>query len=252
MSQVLQARAMRIAMETHRRHMPYCMGSLVWQLNDCWPVASWASIDYFGRWKALHYYEKRFFAPVLISCHEEGILSQNTNVNAEPFGLKKSAHLNVSNETMQEFQGKAKWSLRRPDASVIEEGSFDVTVPALSAVWLPEQDFSNYGTYDTYYSYQLLDEAGNGVGEGSVLFCAPKHFRFADPELNAFVKDDDIIVTAKGYARSVEIQAGADVVLSDNYFDMDGGVKAVKILRGSRQRIGTQRLGHPLNTLRGA
>ena len=233
MSQVLQARAMRIAMETHRRHMPYCMGSLVWQLNDCWPVASWASIDYFGRWKALHYYEKRFFAPVLISCHEEGILSQNTNVNAEPFGLKKSAHLNVSNETMQEFRGKAKWSLRRPDASVIEEGSFDVTVPALSAVWLPEQDFSNYGTYDTYYSYQLLDEAGNGVGEGSVLFCAPKHFRFADPELNAFVKDDDIIVTAKGYARSVEIQAGADVVLSDNYFDMDGGVKAVKILRGS-------------------
>ena len=183
--------------------------------------------------EALHYYEKRFFAPVLISCHEEGILSQNTNVNAEPFGLKKSAHLNVSNETMQEFRGKAKWSLRRPDASVIEEGSFDVTVPALSAVWLPEQDFSNYGTYDTYYSYQLLDEAGNGVGEGSVLFCAPKHFRFADPELNAFVKDDNIIVTAKGYARSVEIQAGADVVLSDNYFDMDGGVKAVKILRGS-------------------
>ena len=103
----------------------------------------------------------------------------------------------------------------------------------MSAVWLPEQDFSNYGTYDTYYSYQLLDEAGNGAGEGSVLFCAPKHFRFADPELNAFVKDDDIIVTAKGYARSVEIQAGADVVLSDNYFDMDGGVKAVKILRGS-------------------
>lgn len=74
---------------------------VVWQLNDCWPVASWASIDYFGRWKALHYYEKRFFAPVLISCHEEGILSQNTNVNAEPFGLKKSAHLNVSNETMR-------------------------------------------------------------------------------------------------------------------------------------------------------
>ena len=232
-SQLLQAQAMQYGVEHWRRHRGCCMGAVVWQLNDCWPVASWASIDYFGRWKALHYYEKRFFAPVLISCHEEGILSQNTNVNAEPFGLKKSAHLNVSNETMQKFRGKAKWSLRRPDASVIEEGSFDVTVPALSAVWLPEQDFSNYGTYDTYYSYQLLDEAGNGVGEGSVLFCAPKHFRFADPELNAFVKDDDIIVTAKGYARSVEIQAGADVVLSDNYFDMDGGVKAVKILRGS-------------------
>ena len=105
--------------------------------------------------------------------------------------------------------------------------------PALSAVWLPKQDFSHYGTYDTYYSYQLLDEDGNVVGEGSVLFCAPKHFRFEDPKLNAFVKDDEIIVTAEGYARSVEIQAGADVLLSDNYFDMDSGVKSVKILRGT-------------------
>lgn len=89
-SQLLQAQAMQYGVEHWRRNRDgkHCMGAVVWQLNDCWPVASWASIDYFGRWKALHYYEKRFFAPVLISCHEEGILSQNTNVNAEPFALK--------------------------------------------------------------------------------------------------------------------------------------------------------------------
>ena len=231
-SQLLQAQAMQYGVEHWRRNRGHCMGAVVWQLNDCWPVASWASIDYYGRWKALHYYEKRFFAPVLISCHEEGILSQNTNVNAEPFALEKSAHLNVSNETMKEFKGTAQWSLRRPDASIVESGEFDVVCPAMSAVWLPKQDFSHYGTYDVYYSYRLLDEEGSVVGEGSVLFCAPKHFRFVDPKLNAFVKDDEIIVTAGGYARSVEIQAGADVVLSDNYFDMDGGVKSVKILRG--------------------
>ena len=232
-SQLLQAQAMQYGVEHWRRNRGRCMGAVVWQLNDCWPVASWASIDYFGRWKALHYYEKRFFAPVLISCHEEGILSQNTNVNAEPFNLEKSAHLNVSNETLKDFRGTAQWSLRRPDASVVEEGEFQVECPAMSAVWLPKQDFSQYGTYDVYYSYRLLDEAGSLVGEGSVLFCAPKHFKFADPKLNAFVKDDEIIVTAEGYARSVEIMAGADVVLSDNYFDMDGGVKAVKIVRGN-------------------
>ena len=232
-SQLLQAQAMQYGVEHWRRNRGRCMGAVVWQLNDCWPVASWASIDYYGRWKALHYYEKRFFAPVLISCHEEGVLSQNTNVNAEPFALEKSAHLNVSNETRKDFKGKALWSLRRPDASVIEEGSFDVDCPAMSAVWLPKQDFSHYGTYDTYYSYQLVNEDGALVGEGSVLFCAPKHFRFEDPKLNAFVKGDEIIVTAEGYARSVEIQAGADVLLSDNYFDMDGGVKSVKILRGT-------------------
>ena len=232
-SQLLQAQAMQYGVEHWRRNRGRCMGAVVWQLNDCWPVASWASIDYFGRWKALHYYEKRFFAPVLISCHEEGILSQNTNVNAEPFDLEKSAHLNVSNETLQDFRGTAEWSLRRPDASVIESGSFEVNCPALTAVWLPKQDFSHYGTYDCYYSYRLLDESGNVVGEGSVLFCAPKHFRFADPGLNAFVSGDEIIVTAGAYARSVEIQAGADVLLSDNYFDMDAGTRAVKILRGS-------------------
>lgn len=236
-SQLLQAQAMQYGVEHWRRNRGRCMGAVVWQLNDCWPVASWASIDYYGRWKALHYYEKRFFAPILISCHEEGILSQNTNVNAEPFPLEKSAHLNISNETRENFRGKAEWSLRRPDGSIIERGSFDVSCPALSAVWLPKQDFSQHGTYDTYYSYRLLDEGGQVVGEGSVLFCAPKHFRFADPHLNAFVSGDEIIVTADAYARSVEIQAGADVLLSDNYFDMDPGTRTVKILRGQVEGV---------------
>ena len=170
---------------------------------------------------------------MLISCHEEGILSQNTNVNAEPFALKKSAHLNVSNETLQPFTGKARWALRRPDASVIESGEFAVEVPAMSALWLPEQDFSDRETYDCYYSYRLEDSAGNPVGEGSVLFCAPKHFHFADPQLEAHVEGDEIVVTAKAFARSVELMAGPDILLSDNYFDLNAGTRRVKILRGT-------------------
>lgn len=242
-SQLLQAQAMQYGVEHWRRNRneEHCMGAVVWQLNDCWPVASWASIDYFGRWKALHYYEKRFFAPVLISCHEEGILSQNTNVNAEPFDLKKTAQLNVSNETLSSFTGKALWSLRRPDASVIRSGSFDVEVGPMSALWLPKQDFSEEATYDCYYSYQLLDDGGSLVGEGSVLFCAPKHFHFADPQLKAWVEGDELVVTAKAYARSVELMAGADTLLSDNYFDMDAGTKRVKILRGEIPQTVTAR-----------
>ena len=238
-SQLLQAQAMQYGVEHWRRNRndERCMGAVVWQLNDCWPVASWASIDYFGRWKALHYYEKRFFSPVLISCHEEGILSQNTNVNAEPFDLKKTAQLNVSNETLMSFTGKAHWALRRPDASVIESGSFDVTVGPMSALWLPLQDFSDQATYDCYYSYELVDEAGVTVGEGSVLFCAPKHFHFADPQLEAHIEGDEIVVTAKTYARSVELMAGADTLLSDNYFDMNAGTKRVKILRGEAKEV---------------
>ena len=232
-SQLLQAQAMQYGTEHWRRHRGRCMGTVIWQLNDCWPVISWSSIDYYGRWKALHYYERRFFAPVLISCEEEGILSQNTNVNAEHLPEKMSARLNVSNETREPFTGTARWSLRRPDASVIESGSFDVKVPALSAVWLSdEQDFSKYGFYDCYYAYELLDRDDRIVGSGTVLFCAPKHFRFRDPGLQVRIEGDEIVVTAKAYARSVEIRCGADVVLEDNFFDMNAGERRIRILRG--------------------
>jgi beta-mannosidase len=65
--QVLQAEGIKTAMEAHRTRMPYCMGSLFWQINDCWPVASWSSIDYFGHWKAQQYFAQKAFADVLVS-----------------------------------------------------------------------------------------------------------------------------------------------------------------------------------------
>lgn len=237
-SQLLQAQAMQYGVEHWRRNRGRCMGAVIWQLNDCWPVASWAGIDYFGRWKALQYYARRFFAPVLISCHEEGLVNQEgISVNTERIDPRKTARLNVSNETMTPFTGKAFWALRRPDASVIEEGSFDVEAPALTAVWLPEQDFTRYDAYDCCYTYRLADPSGRTVGEGSVLFCAPKHFRFTDPGLTARIEGDEIVVTAKAYARSVELQCGADVVLEDNFFDMAGGQRRVKVLRGEAKDV---------------
>lgn len=236
-SQLLQAQAIQYGVEHWRRNRGRCMGAVIWQLNDCWPVASWSSIDYFGRWKALHYYAKRFFAPVMISCHEVGVINQDTNVNAEPFDLQKTARLSVSNESMAPFAGTAHWSLRRPDGSVIREGSFPVAVEPLSAQWLPEQDFHDEDTYGCYYAYELADTAGNTVSSGTVLFCAPKHFRFTDPKLEAHLEGDEVVVTAQGYARSVELQCGADVVLEDNFFDMNGGTRRIKILRGQPEPV---------------
>ena len=237
-SQLLQAQAMQYGVEHWRRHRGHCMGALVWQLNDCWPVTSWASIDYYGRWKALHYYEKRFFAPVLVSCEEEGTLTQETNVNAEPWRpLKKTARLNVSNETRGEFSGRVCWSLRAPDASVLQEGSFPVKVPPLSALWLDKLDFSDRDVHDCYFAYTLEGENGMPAGGGTVLFCAPKHFRFADPELEAHLEGKEIVVSAKAYARSVEIQCGPDVVLEDNFFDMNAGVRKIGVVRGKAEKI---------------
>ena len=71
LSQMMQSDAIKYAVEAHRRNMPYCMGTLYWQLNDCWPVASWSSVDYYGNWKALHYNAKSFFNYVATSIVED-------------------------------------------------------------------------------------------------------------------------------------------------------------------------------------
>ncbi len=102
-SQLLQAQAIRYGVEHFRRWRGRCMGTVIWQLNDCWPVASWSSIDYYGRWKALHYYAKRFFAPVLLSCEEEGILTQDTNPNAEPYEVIKSVKYSLQGTTQGRY-----------------------------------------------------------------------------------------------------------------------------------------------------
>ena len=71
LTQILQGMAIKYAVEHWRRGMPRGMGTLYWQINDCWPVASWSSVDSLGRWKALHYMARRFFAPLLISGLED-------------------------------------------------------------------------------------------------------------------------------------------------------------------------------------
>jgi len=237
-SQLLQAEAIRYGVEHWRRNRERCMGAIYWQLNDCWPVASWASLDYYGRWKALHYAAKRFFAPVLLSAEEEGTITQNTNVNAEDTTTEKSVRLSVSNETMQTFTGTVRWALRDATARVLKEGSETVNVPSLSALWLDKMDFQDAELYEHYVSYELFDEAGNYVSGGTVLFSLPKHFRFLDPKLSASRTGDTITVKAEAYARQIEIASpDADIVLTDNYFDLNGGERSVKILRGDPQTL---------------
>lgn len=236
-SQLLQAEAIKYGVEHWRRNRGRCMGAIYWQLNDCWPVASWASVDYYGRWKALHYYAKRFFAPVAVSCCEEGIMTQDTNVNAEPYPVEKSIRLCVENETMRPFCGEVRWSLRAPDSSVLEEGKEKVEVMPLSSLWLEKREFPDAALYQSYVSFALYGEDGAVVSSGSVIFCPPKHFAFSNPHLKAEIQGDTILVSADAYARSVEIDfADEDVVLSDNYFDMDAGTREIKVLRGTPGR----------------
>ena len=243
-SQLLQAEAIRYGVEHWRRNRGRCMGAIIWQLNDCWPVASWSSIDYFGRWKALHYAAKRFFAPIMISAEEEGELSQNPKINEyRTAPIERSVRLNVANETMQDVTGVVHWALRTADAAIFREGSVELTVPALSAVWLDKLVFEDATLTGHYVSFDLTVN-GEVVSEGTAIFCAPKHFDFIDPHLTAEVQGDEIIVHASAFARQVWIESdapagtpGADLLLSDNAFDMNAGTKRIRILRGEAKNL---------------
>ncbi len=232
-SQLLQAEAIRYGVEHWRRNRGRCMGAIYWQLIDCWPVASWSSIDYFGRWKALHYAAKRFFAPVLLSCCEEGEMTLRTSVVEEPRAIELSARLVVANETRAPISGLVRWALRDPQARVIRSGEQTVTVPALTSVWLDRLTFPEAVATRNYLSYELQIGA-EVISSGTVLFCAPKHFEFAAPKLSWELSGDMIIVRAGAYARAVEIECpDSDLKLSDNYFDLNGDERAVRILSGT-------------------
>ena len=243
-SQLLQAEAIRYGVEHWRRNRGRCMGAIIWQLNDCWPVASWSSIDYFGRWKALHYAAKRFFAPVMISAEEEGELSQNPKINEyRTAPIERSVRLNVANETTQDVTGTVHWALRTAGGSpagnsaIVREGSMEVTVPALSALWLDKLVFDDATLTGHYVSFDFT--AGEEVvSEGTAIFCAPKHFDFVDPQLAVETDGDEIIVRASAFARQVWIESDdADMLLSDNAFDMNAGEKRIRVLRGKAENL---------------
>lgn len=237
-SQLMQAEAIRYGVEHWRRNRGRCMGAIIWQLNDIWPVASWASIDYYGRWKALHYAAKRFFAPVMISAEEEGELSQNPKINEyHPAPLEKSFRLNVCNETLRDVTGEVVWALRTPDGAIVRQNQQTLTIPAMSAKWLDKVDCADASLTGHYVSFAfVVDDVA--LSEGTCIFCAPKHFEFVNPRLTVETRGDTLVVTSHAYAKQVWLESeDADLLLDDNAFDMNPGTKVVRVVQGSAEKV---------------
>ncbi|MCL6456365.1 MAG: glycoside hydrolase family 2 protein [Gorillibacterium sp.] len=217
-SQLIQAEGMRCGVEHWRRHRGRCMGALYWQLNDCWPVASWSSIDYYGRWKAMHYAAKHFFAPILASACEEG--------------TKVSLH--VSNESQQAVQGELRWRLLNAKSEVLLESGKTVELPAFSSIKVDQLDLEHMldtktKKRETYLEYAFI-VAGETKSEGTVLFVKPKHFSFADPQIETLIREEAnrfvVTIKSKAYARFVELSfRELDAIFSDNYLDLSAGVE---------------------------
>ena len=211
-SQLLQAEAMRAGVEHWRRYRGRCMGAIYWQLNDCWPVASWASIDSFGRWKVLHYAARRFFAPVLISAEREGM----------------ALRVNVTNETLDTFRGKAEVRLMTAAGKPIRTETAFVDIAPLTAAWVhtvthaPAQG-DLHPQDDVVCILRLTDEGGRAVSENCELYSQPKFMRFAEPGITwqASQRGADCVITLRAEALAWGVWLDTEAVdcrFSDNGF----------------------------------
>lgn len=237
-SQLLQADAIRYGVEHLRqnRSQDRCMGAIYWQLNDIWPVASWSSMDYYQNRKALQYAARRFFAPVLLSCREEGMQSQGLTCISEPGERHFSATLNISNETWETVTGQVHWQIRTPSGEIVEEGRFSAHTEPFDAQWFPPISLDWIDPYYHHLHYELV-----GTGScGNVLFAPPKHYRFEDPCLSLELDTQclEITVTSEAFARSVEIYTDeGSLLLSDNFFDMEPGRKTIRLIKGDPSKL---------------
>jgi beta-mannosidase len=216
-SQVLQAEGIKIGAEHLRRIMPHNMGSLFWQIDDCWPVASWSSIDYTGRWKALQYYARRFYNDILISPHEEnGSLSfYVVSDRLQP----TAAQLKVS---LLDFEGRSLWNEQQDiEVAALNSKSYlSVPIDTLLAGKDPKSMFL----------FAELLVGGKPVSRNEHFFQPYKNLALSRPQISAEVLRTQtgfkITLSSDKLARAVYLSAPNYAgFFADNYFDLIPGRK---------------------------
>lgn len=216
-SQVLQAEGIKIGAEHLRRIMPHNMGSLFWQIDDCWPVASWSSIDYTGRWKALQYYARRFYSEVLVSPHED---KDNMNFFVVSDRIRPTAaQLKLS---LLDFDGHALWS-QQQDIEVAPLNSKSYLTVPINTI-LAGKDAR------AVFLFTELLVGGKTVSSNKHFFKSFKHLSLPRPRVGV-----DIVPTRTGFkiilssdrlARAVYLSApNYKGFFVDNYFDLIPGRK---------------------------
>ena len=223
MSQLLQAEGIQMGIEAHRRNKERCMGSLYWQLNDCWPGASWSSIDYYGKWKALHYKVKESFAPVIVSYE-----FVDDNLQISVVSDLTTSFQGALNITLSEFKGIEEilnWTQKVNLAP--NESKVVLTIPKDG---LPKAKNQLY----TYLKLALRDE--NGIRASKNIYFKPfKELVLPRPNLSfetEYDKSNVLYLTVKSdyFAKGVHVTCDGNQNFSDNFFDMPiNGKKTVSI-----------------------
>jgi len=227
LSQVMQAEGIELAATHLRSQRPRAMGSLYWQLNDVWPGASWSSVDYFGRWKALQFHARRFYADVAVAALRRGDKTNLSVVSDKTTPLDAEVRLRVI-----DFDGR-----------VLRRETLPVTVAALAATQVLQRSDAEFlqGADPTRTALEIELHAGATVLSRSLVYFAPaRSLQWADPGLKAELMEDPshehghyiLSMKTSHLARAIWIDFGAlDIELDDNSFDLAPGASVSVGLR---------------------
>ena len=213
---ILQGDAIKTAVEAHRRDMPHCMGTLVWQHNDCWPVASWAGRDYYGRWKAQQYYSKAAYDDILVS----------------PVVINDTLTVNIVTDRRTPAKGKFTITAMTLDGKPFMTKSFDYTAKPLTSTEVFSSkvadllDGRNRGDVIFYTTFTTGDRTYDNVGFST----KQKHMNYTAPDYTLDVAKAgdgfDVTIGSDVFARGVFLSLdGIDNFFSDNYFNIMPGSK---------------------------
>ncbi|RAR50238.1 beta-mannosidase [Flavobacterium lacus] len=218
-SQLLQARGMQIAIEAHRRAKPYCMGTLYWQLNDCWPVTSWSSMDFYGNWKAFHYQAKRSYENLLLAVQEENEQYKVYLVN--DIFEKKAGKLELE---LLSFNGESLWETSKKIG--VDENSSSVIYEIAKA------DFEKFDWNNIVLKLKWNDIKSN------YFFAKPKDLKLSKPNIEIQHIDDFTIEIATDIlAKNVFLSSENEVFFEDNYFDLLPNEKRIIKLSKAAKKI---------------
>ena len=211
-SQLLQAEGIALGIEAHRRAMPYCMGSLYWQLNDCWPVVSWSGIDYEGRWKALQYFVKKSFEPVILS------LERND----------ETLNIYLVNDKKEWIEGYLTFRLMNFDGKKTLQAEEYYKIKPNCVELLRSLDITKYAQFDLNTALLNIGFDGNvKVSEKNFCFAKPKKMNLFKPEIKITIEKEEnhfvLLLLSDVLAKNVFVDSDIDGSFSDNFFDLIPG-----------------------------
>ena len=238
-SQILQAYGMSIGMESHRRNKGYSMGSLYWQLNDCWPVASWSSIDYFGKWKALHYSTKKAFQPVLIN-----FLKTDSEIELHIISdLLESKEVDLNLKVLS-FSGEVLYELNK---NYLLQQNSTMKAESLSIDWLNK----NFDPNSSLLVASLFSEEIE-ISNNNYYLSEFKDIKLTKPlieyEIDELINTFEVSLKSKNLVKNVFVDIASSQNFSDNYFDMIPG-KEYKISINKEESLTLDDIKRKINFL---